>query len=152
MQLNAPQKVTSCGSKCTANKSNPARHTTASIYDVTGIYRHIPPGHANKCSQFLCTSLPNCRSYLLIVTKKTECCLTMHKHFMFFCVNNCFEETWACNVISVWHYSTKLNRCKLQLLIKGFYKCSLPNCDTCPQLVMPVGPPGNNFNETSIEI
>ena len=26
-------------------------------YDVTGTYRHIPPGHANKCSQCFCCGL-----------------------------------------------------------------------------------------------
>ena len=33
-------KATSCGRKCAAN--------IPAYYDVTGIYRHIPPGHANK--------------------------------------------------------------------------------------------------------
>ena len=25
----------------------------SAYHDVTGIYRHIPPGHANKCSQYI---------------------------------------------------------------------------------------------------
>ena len=61
-------------------------HDRRHLWHHRDIYRHIPPGHANKCSQYLCTNLPNCRSYLLIFTKKTECCITMHKHFMWWTI------------------------------------------------------------------
>ena len=47
-------KVTSCGRKRTSKQIGTRLGTRPpAYYDVTGIYRHIPPGHANKCSRRL---------------------------------------------------------------------------------------------------
>ena len=44
-------------------------------YEVTGIYRHIPPGHANKCSQSFPTSRKSQYTVRLLATKANTVCL-----------------------------------------------------------------------------